>query len=180
MFSTLQLLKSPQIRESLSDCPWMDFAIRELGQVEIYGDERHNGRILQYHSSAGVSNVGDETPWCSSFANWCMTQAGVRGSGKPNARSWLRWGVHLSTTTPVFGCIAVFNRGNSGWQGHVGFLVGETADEIFLLGGNQSGALSKAGEVCVKTYPKSRLLGLRWPLHRATPGRLRRIVAGEV
>lgn len=41
--------------------------------------------------------------------------------------------------------------------GHVGFLVGETDGDVLLLGGNQSDA------VTVAAFPKSRLLGLRWP-----------------
>lgn len=179
MLAGYNLLRSEHIRQCLSDCRWMGFAIRELGQIEVYGDKRHNGRILQYHAAAGLSDVGDETPWCSSFVNWCFAQAGTPGTGKPNARSWLTWGSHLSTRTPAFGCVAVFMRGTSPWQGHVGFLVGESANEIMLLGGNQAGALSRAGEVCVRPYPKSRLLGLRWPVHLQVAGRLRRIVAGE-
>ncbi len=41
--------------------------------------------------------------------------------------------------------------------GHVGFLVGETADAVILLGGNQG------DRVCVAAFPRARLLDLRWP-----------------
>ena len=42
-------------------------------------------------------------------------------------------------------------------QGHVGLYLGETSTSLLLLGGNQHNAVS------VAAFPKSRLLGLRWP-----------------
>jgi hypothetical protein len=43
-------------------------------------------------------------------------------------------------------------------ESYVAFYVGETAGQLMLLGGNQG-----IGEVCVKAYPKVRLLGYRRP-----------------
>src|SRR6185295_11570122 len=56
-----------------------------------------------------------------------------------------------------FGAVAVLSRTADPTLGHTGFLVGETADSVVLLGGNQSDA------VTVEAFPRSRLLGLRWP-----------------
>ena len=42
-------------------------------------------------------------------------------------------------------------------QGHVGFYIGETPANLLLLGGNQHNAVS------VAPFPKSRVIGLRWP-----------------
>ena len=64
----------------------------------------------------------------------------------------LFWGVSIQ----VIGT-EVFKRGNSSWQGHVAFYLGETAGRIYVLGGNQSNSVS------VTSYPKSKLLGYRTP-----------------
>ena len=61
--------------------PWLAFAAKELDSdvVEI-GGRGHNPRILEYHASTSLSANRDETPWCSSFVNWCFAQAETRGT----------------------------------------------------------------------------------------------------
>ncbi len=71
------------------------------------------------------------------------------------ARSYLRWGAALDQGR--FGAIAVLSRGSDPAAGHVGFLFGETDAHVVLLGGNQGDAVG------VAAFPKTRLLGLRWP-----------------
>lgn len=134
--------------------PWMQFAIQEYGQKEVAG-AKNNARIVLYHSVAGGAK-DDETAWCSAFANWCMVQAGFQGTGRANARSWLDWGA-MCLAKPVFGAVTVFSRPPKAWQGHVAFYVGENQARILVLGGNQG------NRVCVGSYPRSRLLGYRWP-----------------
>jgi uncharacterized protein (TIGR02594 family) len=136
-------------------CPWMRVAAGELGQRERAG-ARSNRRIARYLRGVGLPGC-DETPWCSAFANWCMVRAGIPGSGRPNARSWLGWGTPLPLTAPRFGCVTVLRRTSNPALGHVGFWVGSRAGQVLLLGGNQDDS------VCVKSYPLSRVLGLRWP-----------------
>ncbi|HKZ97595.1 MAG TPA: glycosyl hydrolase 108 family protein [Hyphomicrobiaceae bacterium] len=75
------------------------------------------------------------------------------------ARSYLGWGEALGDGR--LGAIAVLTRGADPALGHVGFLVGETADTLFLLGGNQGDAVS------VAPFARSRLVGLRWPAAQA-------------
>jgi uncharacterized protein (TIGR02594 family) len=140
-----------------SNFPWMRFALQEIGEAEIRGP-RHNPRILEYQR-AGHNKTDEETPWCSAFANWCMTHGGQCGTGLPNARSWLNWGEPL--VQPVYGCVSVLSRPPDAWHGHVGFFVGADAGHIWVLGGNQRGATG--GEVSIGPYPRSRLLGFRWP-----------------
>lgn len=101
-----------------------------------------------------VWNIGI-TPWCGGFVAACLARAGV---GKhipkdfPMARSWVRAGVALAK--PAYGCVVVFTR-NGG--GHVGFVVGkDKAGNLMVLGGNQS------NKVCIKPFPKSRVLAYRW------------------
>lgn len=133
--------------------PWLSVAIKELGVKEI-GGSQHNQRVLEYHQSTSLRASDDETPWCSAFANWCMRQAGVKGTGAANARSWMTWGNRL--TTPAYGCVVVLKRGKQEWQGHVGFLVFEGRDKIMVLGGNQGNAVS------VAAFNKADVLAYRW------------------
>lgn len=87
-----------------------------------------------------------------------MQQAGLQGTGAGNARSWLAWG-NSCPAKPVYGMIAVFWRNNPhGWQGHVGFFVGQDPHHVYVLGGNQG-----IGQVSIRPYAKTRLLGFRWP-----------------
>jgi uncharacterized protein (TIGR02594 family) len=137
-------------------CPWMKIAMGELGQHELVGKRRNNPRIMGYLRSVGLS-TWDETPWCSAFANWCLAAAGIPGSGRANARSWLTWGTGLDITQPRFGCVTVLRRTANPARGHVGFWLGSHAGQAVMLGGNQNDA------VCVKGYPLSHVLGHRWP-----------------
>jgi uncharacterized protein (TIGR02594 family) len=134
--------------------PWLRVALAEQG-VREYSGAADNPRIVEYHRSTTLGprlSNQDETPWCSSFVNWCIERSGYEGTDSAWARSWLNWGKKL--TTPRKGCVAVFKRGTN--SGHVGFYIGETASNIRLLGGNQSDAVN------VTNIDKSRLLGYRW------------------
>lgn len=138
-----------------SGAPWYELAKSEEGTKEIKG-KRHNPKVLAYFADAGFSGIkDDETAWCAGFANAMLERAGYAGSKSLAARSFLNWGKKLSR--PKMGCIVVFKRGNSSWQGHVGFYAGETKKYIYVLGGNQR------NEVNVSRYPKSKFLGYRWP-----------------
>jgi uncharacterized protein (TIGR02594 family) len=113
--------------------PWMTAAEGELGVTEIPG-KKHNTNILGYHATTGGFK-NDETPWCSSFVNWSLKQAGIKGTNSAGALSWSGWGQSLST--PAYGSIAIVDYG--GGKGHVGFVVGINKNgSIILLGGNQS------------------------------------------
>ncbi|UCE30803.1 MAG: TIGR02594 family protein [Burkholderiales bacterium] len=143
------------------DAPWMAIATREVGQREVPGRQR-NPRIIAYHATTTLGASSDETPWCASFVNWCLLQAGIAGTDSAGAASWLRWG---RTCGPRTGAITVIynpelkNSGMSRTGNHVGFLVRSTSTHFVLLGGNQS------DQVKVSRYPKSawQLKGHRWP-----------------
>jgi uncharacterized protein (TIGR02594 family) len=129
-----------------------EIANKELGIKEIKG-RLHSNRILEYHSTTTLKATDDETPWCSSFVNWCVQLAELKGTNSAAARSWLKWGNEVKE--PYEGCVVVIKRGNSSWQGHVGFFVKEVGNNILILGGNQSNA------VTVSSYSKERVLGYR-------------------
>ncbi|MEQ8655767.1 MAG: TIGR02594 family protein [Hyphomicrobiales bacterium] len=139
----------------MSDPVWLQQATRYLGTREWPG-RRHNPSVLAFFARAGFSSIrDDETPWCAAFVNAVLADVHLPTTGKLTARSFLKWGAPIKTTKR--GAIAVFRRGRSTWQGHVGFVLDADAKHITLLGGNQSNAVTKA------RYPRAKLLGLRWP-----------------
>jgi uncharacterized protein (TIGR02594 family) len=144
--------------------PWMEHAFGELGIREVRG-ERDSRRIQEYLATVNLRHAHDETPWCSAFANWVMKQAGIQGTGRANARSWLTWGESdACLVRPFFGAVTILWRGQrNGWQGHVAFYVGEWQGKLSLLGGNQN------NKVCIKEYDASRVLGYRWPATHPLP-----------
>jgi uncharacterized protein (TIGR02594 family) len=136
------------------DPAWYAIAWGERGQKEHSGPG-DNPRILAYQTACSYNAHDEEVPWCSSFANWAMKQAGIKGSGEASARSWLKWGKGLDG--PRRGAIAVLSRPGAPSNGHVTFYVGEEGGRLKLLGGNQE------NQVKISYYDKSRLLGYRWP-----------------
>ena len=145
---------------------WLDIAKTQLGVKELSGS-RNNPRIVDYHrttidSARWKNGMPDSVDWCSPFVNWVVKKAGINGTNKGNARSWLSWGQRLNK--PVPGCVVVFWRDSlSSWKGHVGFYVGEAGSHVKVLGGNQGNA------VTISTYPKGRILGYRWPSNTPLP-----------
>lgn len=93
--------------------------------------------------------------WCAAAVGAMLKRAGHEPSGSLAARSYEAWDVGLNE--PALGAIDTKKRGNSSWQGHVGFLVGANASQIFLLGGNQGDAWS------VAAFPRKEFTAFRWP-----------------
>lgn len=158
--------------------PWYQVALREAGVHEVQGT-LDNPRVLAYLASCPVAAREpdhDEIAWCSGFLNWCLREAGIKGTGSRAARSFLKYGTPL--IQPVFGCIVVFSADARGPNaGHVAFyaqtlppmvpsvppLVGRVGARasspatIRVYGGNQD------NQVCVASYPVARVLSYRWP-----------------
>lgn len=146
--------------------PWYLVAHQEQGTREVAGTGI-NPRIQAYYTATDIGRVNDDAvPWCSAFANWCMKQAGFKGTNKANARSWLYWGVPI--IQPRLGCVVVFSRPPNEASGHVAFYCGEVArkngpNDLLVLGGNQGNM------VCATAYAKARVLSYRWPGPKETP-----------
>lgn len=135
-------------------------AEKEIGVAEVPG-KGSNPRILDYHKATKLKATDDAVSWCSSYVNWVLQKAGYKSTHSAAARSWLQSdvGVPLKKFEPY--CVCVFARGNSAWQGHVGFGVEDLGDRIRVLGGNQS---DKVGYVFM---PKSKLLGMLRPVKQS-------------
>jgi uncharacterized protein (TIGR02594 family) len=134
--------------------PWIRVAQREIGVKEVRGGE--NPRILEYHSTTTLKASEDEVAWCSSFVNWVCKKCKLERSHSAAARSWLGYGRRLPGYKKY--AIVVFKRGNSSWQGHVGFAMDLKDGYVKCLGGNQGDRVSYAN------YPASSVLGYLWPL----------------
>ncbi len=154
----------------------LDYLLNKLSGY-LKGSHTYEGKIIDptldepdqirraklYHSmdeTKDNNKLGDllgfnpaTTPWCAGFVNAIEKQCGRKGTGQMLARSYLKYGTPVST--PKLGDIVVFKRGNSSWQGHVGYYISEGSDGILSLGGNQS------NKVCYKYYPKKDVLGYR-------------------
>ena len=148
----------------MSQPRWLALAWGDLGVAETPGAD-HTRRVVRYYADVGHAQItNDETAWCAAFLGSCLERAGLASTRSLMARSYLTWGEPLGEFRT--GAIAVLSRTADPTLGHAGFLIGETADSIILLGGNQSDA------VTVEVFPRSRLLGLRWPttgIPEATP-----------
>lgn len=145
--------ETPAPAPSRSDEPaWLTEARKHIGTKEIPGP-KHNPKILGWVKRLGGWFADDETPWCGTFVAHCMDAAGHKPIPKHwyRAKDWLQFG---KTTPPRIGAIAVFGRSGGG---HVGFVVGEDATHLHVLGGNQSNMVN------VARIAKNRLLGYRWP-----------------
>jgi uncharacterized protein (TIGR02594 family) len=133
---------------------WLAIARAQMGQKEIPG-KAHNPRVVEWFKRVGAGwFTDDETPWCGAFVGHCLLAAGIPIVEKGlavRAKAWADWG---KPTQPRVGAIAVFGREGGG---HVGFVVGESADNLYILGGNQS------NEVNIMPLAKARLVAMRWP-----------------
>jgi len=132
----------------------LEIALGQYGIKEIAG-KKHNPLVLRYFQETGHKWVHtDETAWCTAFVNWCAMKADKVYSNKLNARSYLAIG--KSIRPPELGCIAILWRVHiTSWKGHVGFYITEDEKNVYLLGGNQH------NKVCIKPYPRNRVLGYR-------------------
>ena len=110
-------------------------------------DEREDRRAIR--ELTGVDPV--RTEWCAAFVNAMLELDGIPGSDSVHdnplmARSFMYWGTAVDRNSVARGDIVVFPRGNTGWQGHVGFYVEtQTIDDQewwVILGGNQDNTVN--------------------------------------
>jgi uncharacterized protein (TIGR02594 family) len=134
---------------------WYSLAKAEVGTKEAPG-YANNPIVQKYFQDAGAGKLPDSVPWCAAFVGAMLKRAGISPSGYLAARSYLKWGQALNK--PRLGAVVVFKRGANPAQGHVAFFDRDNGATIRVIGGNQSDAVTAAN------YPKSRVLGYRWPL----------------
>lgn len=116
--------------------------------------ERRDRYALRYLVGVDPSRVA----WCAAYVDYVLeTFHNVQGTGSLLAKSYLSWGIPISE--PDLWDVVVFERNGPGWEGHVGFYVGETIINgrvyYWILGGNQNDS------VTIELYPRSEVLGIR-------------------
>lgn len=144
-------------------------AERFIGTAEMQG-RLSNPQImamLQLHNDWPKDDV---TPWCSAFCAYVCWLLGLPHSKSLRARSWLTVGRPVPLDAADRGFDVVILKRGDGHQpgpnvikapGHVGLFsqyaaAGPTGIEhVSLLGGNQDDSVS------IKSYPASRVLGVR-------------------
>lgn len=139
-----------------------DVAQRFVGTKEVLG-VASNPAILAMLKLDDQWPQDDAVPWCSAFVNYIAWLLRLPRSKSLAARSWLLAGEPLTIEDAEVGNdIVILSRGT--WKpgpevirapGHVGFFAGLIGSEVYLLGGNQSDAVS------VGAYPRDRILGVR-------------------
>lgn len=136
-----------------------EVAMTDLEPQQITTAKLFHGKHETYDNVTLRALIGfdpAQVAWCAGFVNAIEKRCGRSGTGQLNARSYLKYGTPV--TIPQLGDIVVFKRGNSSWEGHVGYFVSQDNNGILVLGGNQS------NKVCYKYYPTASLLGYRRPL----------------
>lgn len=149
---------------------WLDVARAEMGVMERPGPA-NNPRIVEYFAAAGHREVkNDATAWCAAFANFCLEEAGVRGTMSLAARSFQRWG---KKTKPVPGAIVVLPRG-SGWQGHVEIVDKVEGEFFWAIGGNVGNSVRRSHRRVVDA------IDFRWPSTTGNSRTIKASVAGTI
>ena len=141
---------------STKEPAWLGVAKSEMqkGVREDKSKTGNNADVLKYHAATRWYAKGDDIPWCSSFAHWCMLQAGITGLN-------VTFGARTFSTlhTPDNGLFEISKEKNKfylgsvivinwqrhlsvteNWKGHVAFLVSVSSDlkTCLALGGNQA------------------------------------------
>jgi len=166
------LAEKPANRKSYQTPPW----VKEMLKVHGMHERRQFKELYAWLKSAGKAVNPADTPWCGDAVETSLLRALPHASvpANPHASiSWLTFGQSLRE--PMFGCILIFWRGNpKGWQGHVGYYVGEDATHYHVLGGNQSDSVS------IARIAKNRLreYGMRWPIGYPFTTRGRAVAGG--
>lgn len=149
-----QATKKPTpARARTREIPW----INEINKVMNMHESRDNKPLSDWLRE-GTAFLGDPSKlaWCGDAVETAIGRTLVDEPIPQNpfwARNWARFGVECGE---VYGAIAVFKRGKGG---HVGFLVGLTANgkKLRIRGGNQQNAVNDTW------LSSDRLLALRWP-----------------
>lgn len=120
----------------------------------------NNQDILKYLRTVKWADARDEdTPWCASFVNWCLLQAGIKGTNNAGAESYVNWGEEISE--PKYGAITVVKRGANSY--HVGFFTGITNKSVSdgyeeIESTDKQGKVTKTRKKKSKTIKMVRLL----------------------
>lgn len=143
---------------------WYNIALGELsrGVTEIRGPS-NNSRIVEYYRTTTLGEKHaklDETPWCSSFVNWCLTNSSVEGTDSAAANSRLSWGMEISQ--PVIGAVTVYIFDDGG---HVGFHAYSYSNGDVILGAIKKSPDRRVDQVNQSRWLSRSRVAYRWPTY---------------
>jgi uncharacterized protein (TIGR02594 family) len=131
---------------------WLTLGRKDLG----FHETKKNLGIEKFIEQSKCGKLGD--PWCAIWTNAKLEQSGVRGTRSASSQSFRKDKNFVPLPGPALGAIVVYTRGKpSAGLGHVGFYIGETANQILTLGGNESDAVRMQFE------PRKQFVGYFWP-----------------
>ncbi len=136
---------------------WFDLAKKEIGNREI-SDTNDGPVIKRYRQLAQCGAPGNA--WCAIFVNAMLALCNppVPGTKSPSSQSFRSNGNFVKIGGPALGAVTVFWRDSpDSGLGHVGFYNGETANSIFVLGGNEDNMVE------IEPVPRNQLFGYWWP-----------------
>lgn len=159
---SVPLVPPPKTLSADKELAHIKLARSYIGTAETKG-AKHNPKIIELRTAARTGIKNDDDAWCSDFHCGVLEKSGHVSARSAASRANLNWGQKLAG--PAYGATVVFWRGSrSGWQGHVGFVVGrDRHGNLMVLGGNQSDAVN------IKPFSVSRVLGYRWPKELELP-----------
>jgi len=140
-----------------------DIAKRHVGIREIPGEGSHPLIVWWLRLGSGGATLPDEIPWCSGFVNGMCWLLDLPRSNSLAARSWLTVGTKVDLSSAQRGDVVILKRGGGiqpgpevlNATGHVGFLDHFDGTFIWILGGNQSNA------VTISPFVVTNVLGVR-------------------
>jgi len=148
---------------SASAPQWYSLANGEIGKAEI-GNTNDGPVIAKYRQLAQCGAPGD--PWCAIFANAMFASCSppIPGTRSALAQSSGSNGNFVKLSGPALGAVVIFWRESpTSGKGHVGFYQGESAQSIFVLGGNEDNMVQ------IEPMSKSQLIGYWWPKSQSMP-----------
>lgn len=130
-----------------------------VGLKEVPGPASNPKILAMIRQWLPSADDDSTTAWCGALVAHVMAEFGYPIAEHPLlARSWMHVYREVPYDQAREGDLAVLWRGApSDWRGHVAFVDGADKDQISLLGGNQSNA------VTIEQYGANRVLGVYRP-----------------
>ncbi|WP_067143254.1 PAAR-like protein [Oceanivirga salmonicida] len=112
--------------------------------------------IIKYHREGGGINANKNTPWCASFANYIMNN-GLKSPSSQCYYTSLGKKYYKKIKDARYGAILVLYYGNG--KGHCTFILSETSNGYYCMGGNQGGVIKRSFYV-----KNEKIQGIYWPI----------------
>ncbi len=131
--------------------PWLEEMHRRKGLHE----KRDNRTLSEWLKRGLYLGNPARLPWCGDAVETCFAVTMPHEPLPINpfwAQSWAKFGVEVD---PIVGAVGVIRW--SAKTGHVGFVSRVSSDRIWMLGGNQSDAITNA------SFPRAKFIAFRWP-----------------